>query len=81
MRTFKPSVRRDSEYRRFGSCQDTEKHLVRGPFAQRTGEAAAVRERGELAGRMDILRGKETDQDVVVPTQLVIRGSTAPPHS
>ncbi|MEY9992507.1 DNA-binding LacI/PurR family transcriptional regulator [Streptomyces sp. V4I8] len=42
-----------------------------------------VREQGELAGRMllEILRGEETDHDVVVPTQLVIRGSTAPPRS
>ncbi|MDX2935210.1 substrate-binding domain-containing protein [Streptomyces ipomoeae] len=42
-----------------------------------------VREEGELAGRMllSIPRGEETDHDVVVPTQLVIRGSTAPPRS
>ncbi|OAH09503.1 LacI family DNA-binding transcriptional regulator [Streptomyces jeddahensis] len=42
-----------------------------------------VRQQGELAGRMllNILRGEETDHDVVVPTQLVIRGSTAPPRS
>ncbi|GHE10873.1 LacI family DNA-binding transcriptional regulator [Streptomyces alanosinicus] len=42
-----------------------------------------VREQGELAGRMllRILRGEETEHDVVVPTQLVIRGSTAPPRS
>lgn len=54
----------------------------KGLFVRRTGEAA-VREQGELAGRvlLDILRSKETDQDVVVPTQLVIRDSTAPPHS
>ncbi|MER5529819.1 LacI family DNA-binding transcriptional regulator [Streptomyces sp. NPDC002677] len=42
-----------------------------------------VREQGELAGRMllSILRGEETEHDVVVPTQLVIRGSTAPPRA
>ncbi|UMP00110.1 LacI family DNA-binding transcriptional regulator [Amycolatopsis sp. EV170708-02-1] len=42
-----------------------------------------VRQQGELAGRMlmDILRGDRTDHDVVVPTQLVIRGSTAPPRT
>ncbi|WP_188189170.1 LacI family DNA-binding transcriptional regulator [Nonomuraea sp. SYSU D8015] len=42
-----------------------------------------VRQQGELAGRMllDILRGEETDRGIVVPTQLVIRGSTAPPRS
>lgn len=34
-------------------------------------------------GRMLLkaLRGEETDHDVVVPTQLVIRGSTAPPRA
>lgn len=42
-----------------------------------------VREQGEPAGRMllSILGGEETDHDVVVPTQLVIRGSTAPPRA
>ncbi|WP_302185515.1 substrate-binding domain-containing protein [Streptomyces sp. AC555_RSS877] len=42
-----------------------------------------VREQGELAGRMllSILGGEETEHDVVVPTQLVICGSTAPPRS
>lgn len=41
-----------------------------------------VRQQGELAGRMllDILRGEETDRSIVVPTQLVIRDSTAPPR-
>lgn len=41
-----------------------------------------VREQGELAGRMllSILSGEEIERDVVVPTQLVIRGSTAPPR-
>ncbi|MEU5547058.1 LacI family DNA-binding transcriptional regulator [Streptomyces sioyaensis] len=42
-----------------------------------------VREQGELAGRMllKILRGEESEHGVVVPTQLVIRGSTARPRS
>jgi DNA-binding LacI/PurR family transcriptional regulator len=41
-----------------------------------------VREQGELAGRMllSILSVEEAERDVVVPTQLVIRGSTAPPR-
>lgn len=29
---------------------------------------------------LSILRGEETERDVVVSTQLVIRGSTAPPR-
>lgn len=41
-----------------------------------------VREQGEAAARMllHILRGEETERAIVVSTQLVIRGSTAPPR-
>lgn len=56
------------------------------PVAELTGLTTVrqpVREQGELAGRMllDVLRGEETEHDVVVPKQLVIRGSAAPSRS
>jgi LacI family transcriptional regulator, repressor for deo operon, udp, cdd, tsx, nupC, and nupG len=42
-----------------------------------------VREQGEIAGRMVLarLRGEEIEHGVTVPTQLVVRGSTAPPRN
>lgn len=41
-----------------------------------------VREQGEIAGRMVVagLRGEAVERVVLVPTRLVIRGSTAPPR-
>lgn len=40
-----------------------------------------VKEQGRLAGEMlvGLLRGEAVDSEIVVPTQLVVRGSTAPP--
>jgi DNA-binding LacI/PurR family transcriptional regulator len=40
-----------------------------------------VREQGLLAGRMvlGLLRGEEVERAVVMPTKLIVRGSTAPP--
>ena len=42
-----------------------------------------VREQGEIAGRMVLarLRGEEIEHGVPVPTQLVVRGRTAPPRN
>ena len=42
-----------------------------------------VREQGVLAGEMllGLLRGDDVNRAVIVPTQLVLRGSTAPPSS
>jgi DNA-binding LacI/PurR family transcriptional regulator len=42
-----------------------------------------VRQQGELAAHMllGLLRGEETERSIVVPTQLVIRRSTAPPRA
>jgi len=44
--------------------------------------AQPVREQGAIAGRMvlGLLRGEDVDPGVTVPTQLVLRGSTAPPR-
>lgn len=41
-----------------------------------------VHEQGEIAGRMVLakLRGEQIEHGVTVPTQLVVRGSTAPPR-
>jgi DNA-binding LacI/PurR family transcriptional regulator len=40
-----------------------------------------VREQGLLAGRMvlGLLRGEEVERAVIMPTKLIVRGSTAPP--
>ena len=42
-----------------------------------------VRQQGELAGNMllSLLQAEETERAIVVPTQLVIRSSTAPPRA
>jgi DNA-binding LacI/PurR family transcriptional regulator len=44
--------------------------------------AQPVREQGLLAGRMvlGLLRGEEVERAVIMPTKLIVRGSTAPPR-
>jgi LacI family transcriptional regulator, repressor for deo operon, udp, cdd, tsx, nupC, and nupG len=41
-----------------------------------------VREQGLLAGQMvlGLLRGEKVERAVIMPTKLIVRGSTAPPH-